>query len=114
MIYLVKVIGERVEGTVEAMVVRARSADDARGLARARLGAGLPIDCFRLEEWSSGVDTPRPREPGTAMSCTCGCAREEHGHDPDYPGSTACTNCEDCIAFEEDPLEDDESCLAMD
>ena len=36
------------------------------------------------------------------MSCTCGCAFEEHGHDPDYPGSSACTNHEDCVAYESD------------
>lgn len=59
------------------------------------------------------------------MACTCGHAEEEHGHVPDYPGSTACTAdvsdglycdvCEcigcgcplhqqpcDCIAFEEE------------
>lgn len=32
--------------------------------------------------------------------CTCGHAPEEHGHDPEYPGSTSCTECEDCIAYE--------------
>lgn len=43
------------------------------------------------------------------MACTCGHAREEHGNNPDYPGSTACNECEDgeCIAFEEDGEEDD-------
>ena len=34
--------------------------------------------------------------------CTCGHAREEHGHDEAYPGSTACTECE-CCAYEGDP-----------
>lgn len=35
-------------------------------------------------------------------SCTCGHAHEEHGHDPLYPGSTACqvSGC-GCIAFEQ-------------
>lgn len=33
--------------------------------------------------------------------CMCGHAVEEHGHDPQYPGSTACTQCE-CIAYEAD------------
>ncbi len=48
------------------------------------------------------------------MSCTCGHAREEHGHDPKHPGSTACTECDDCIAYEEeDSPEDDDCCLAM-
>lgn len=36
------------------------------------------------------------------MACTCGCVPEEHGHDFDYPSSTACSNCEECIAFEWD------------
>lgn len=36
-----------------------------------------------------------------ATACTCGHAEEEHGHDPKYPGSTACQVEEcDCIAFE--------------
>lgn len=35
--------------------------------------------------------------------CTCGDVADEHGHDPEYPGSTACT-IEDCgcAAFELD------------
>lgn len=45
------------------------------------------------------------------MACTCGHSEEEHGHDPKYPGSTACRyhdltdkvsgdeGC-DCIAYE--------------
>jgi hypothetical protein len=35
-------------------------------------------------------------------SCTCGHAPEEHGHDPKYPGSTACSaeDCE-CIGYED-------------
>lgn len=34
-------------------------------------------------------------------TCTCGDVKDEHGGDPDYPGSTACSvdGC-DCIAFE--------------
>lgn len=40
--------------------------------------------------------------------CTCGHAPEEHGRDPKYPGSTACTQC-DCIAYDEAPEEDDDS-----
>jgi len=35
------------------------------------------------------------------MTCTCGHAEEEHGHDDEYPASTACSEC-DCIAFEGD------------
>ena len=33
--------------------------------------------------------------------CVCGHAIEEHGHDPDYPGSTSCAEC-DCVAYEAD------------
>lgn len=37
------------------------------------------------------------------MACMCGHAEEEHGADPDYPGSTACTveDCE-CVAYDAD------------
>lgn len=36
-------------------------------------------------------------------NCTCGHHFEEHGGDPDYPGSTACNieDC-DCTCFEPD------------
>jgi len=39
-------------------------------------------------------------------TCTCGHCRDEHGHDPAYPGSTACwvVDCP-CIAFEADEAE---------
>jgi hypothetical protein len=33
-------------------------------------------------------------------ACTCGHAIEEHGDIPEYPSSTACTEC-DCIAYED-------------
>jgi len=37
------------------------------------------------------------------MACTCGHSEEEHGHDPEYPGSTSCTETDcDCISFESD------------
>jgi hypothetical protein len=38
----------------------------------------------------------------TTAECTCGHTLEEHGGDPDVPGSTACNieECE-CAAFEE-------------
>lgn len=41
--------------------------------------------------------------------CACGHAPEEHGNDPDFPGSTACTvdECE-CIAYEADDEADDD------
>ena len=45
-------------------------------------------------------------------TCVCGDVEDEHGGDPEYPGSTAC-NVEDCecVAFEEsedqgDPVDD--------
>jgi len=51
------------------------------------------------------------------VSCTCGHSEEEHGHDPDYPGSTSCHGVVDngdgkdepceCVAFEDDGSEDD-------
>lgn len=35
--------------------------------------------------------------------CYCGHCRDDHGHDPKYPGSMACQmdDC-DCIAFDKD------------
>lgn len=45
-------------------------------------------------------------------ACYCGHSEEEHGHDPAYPGSTACTEC-DCIAYEED-RDTDESEVVFD
>jgi hypothetical protein len=39
--------------------------------------------------------------------CICGHSIEEHGRDPEHPGSTACTEC-DCVAYEadeEEPIE---------
>jgi hypothetical protein len=49
------------------------------------------------------------------MACTCGHSKEEHGHDPEYPGSTACQaefergEACDCIAFESDGSKEDGS-----
>jgi len=56
---------------------------------------------------------PKQRTGGAIVAgtdpCTCGCAPEAHGRDPEYPGSTSCTECPDCIAYEADPaaLEDE-------
>lgn len=47
------------------------------------------------------IPSAPPRANGTE-ACTCGCAIEAHGGDPEYPGSTSCTEC-DCIAYEADP-----------
>lgn len=47
-----------------------------------------------------------PPVPGNAQSrgttCVCGHAVEEHGNDPEFPGSTACGECPEgeCIAYE--------------
>jgi len=47
-----------------------------------------------------------PATGGTIVTdmdpCTCGCAPEEHGRDPEFPGSTGCTVC-DCVAYEAEP-----------
>ena len=40
--------------------------------------------------------------------CTCGHSIEEHGHDPEHPGSTGCTEC-DCIAYDADDSFDEET-----
>lgn len=42
----------------------------------------------------------RGNADSTGTACTCGHAIEEHGNDPKYPGSTACSECSDCIAYE--------------
>lgn len=42
--------------------------------------------------------------------CVCGHSHEDHGHDPEFPGSTACHHQDlfdlvddcDCIAFDAD------------
>ena len=48
------------------------------------------------------------QEPAREAVCTCGCVFDDHGHDDEYPGSTACQNCgDDCVAFEE-VIRDDE------
>ena len=39
--------------------------------------------------------------------CTCGHSVEEHGHDPELPGSTACTEC-DCIAYDPEHESDEQ------
>ena len=52
-------------------------------------------------------ETRSPKTGGAVVSgtdpCTCGCAPEAHGRDPEYPGSTSCTECGGCIAYEADP-----------
>jgi len=44
------------------------------------------------------------------MNCTCGHHEEEHGGDPEYPGSSGCSveGC-DCVCFEQDEQDDFDS-----
>jgi hypothetical protein len=42
--------------------------------------------------------------------CVCGHAKEDHGYNQDYPGSTECLECE-CFAYEaneDDDMDGDE------
>ena len=52
----------------------------------------------------AATSTPAPTGAivGGTDPCVCGGAPEDHGRDPEYPGSTACTHCTDCIAYEAD------------
>lgn len=45
---------------------------------------------------------PLGNEDSTGETCQCGHAVEEHGNDPEHPGSTSCEECPegDCIAYE--------------
>jgi len=54
----------------------------------------------RDEVRALNVPTAPQRASGTE-ACTCGCAIEAHSGDPEYPGSTSCTEC-GCIAYEAD------------
>lgn len=54
------------------------------------------------------VDNWRRGAEEETMACTCGHAEEEHGGDPEFPGSTACQDEDcNCIAFEEFEEDDD-------
>ena len=57
------------------------------------------MSALRAQLPSEPVKTPT-RADGT-QACVCGDAIEAHGGDPEYPGSTSCTEC-DCIAYEAD------------
>ena len=37
--------------------------------------------------------------PEDTDTCACGHVADEHGHNPSYPGSSACLLC-GCVAFE--------------
>ena len=76
------------------------------GEAQAALGRRAPTMDHRLEPRGGTVNTRRDllseADLPRSLTCVCGDPVEEHGHDPEYPGSTACTACEDCIAYEAD------------
>lgn len=103
--------------TIEATRVRETrermAAQRAARLAAERAGKRLTPPQIRAlsGELSEAVkeNLMSYRMSSAPEACTCGHAPEEHGHDPKFPGSTACTikGC-DCIAFDEAPEEDDE------
>jgi hypothetical protein len=57
--------------------------------------------------WPKGAGQPKyfpvPQEPKGQRTCVCGDNEGDHGGDSQYPGSTACRACGQCIAFEHDP-----------
>ena len=76
----------------------------SEGSTRWRLSAKGRDEVRKL----SSAKEPNPLQTGGAVvsasdPCTCGCAPEDHGRDLEYLGSTSCTACEDCIAYEADP-----------
>lgn len=64
------------------------------------------VSALRATLPSEPAKTP-VRADGT-QACVCGDAIEAHGGDPEYPGSTSCTEC-DCIAYEADLSDAEES-----
>lgn len=57
----------------------------------------------KLRKSAAKVVTVSPGNQGSkGTTCVCGHAVEEHGHDDEHPGSTACSECSDCIAYESD------------
>ena len=79
----------------------------SEGSSRWRLSTKGQNEVRKITVKASKETQPQPRTDGAIVSasdpCTCGCAPEDHGRDPEYPGSTSCTACEDCIAYEADP-----------
>jgi hypothetical protein len=61
---------------------------------------------------STTTAQPSPSGGGAIVGgtdpCVCGGSPEEHGRDPKYPGSTGCTHCTDCVAYEADTVGGDE------
>jgi hypothetical protein len=79
------------------------------GEAQAALGRRAPKMDHRLEPRGGTTNECRDLlsyEAPASLTCVCGCAVEEHGNDPEYPGSTSCTQC-DCIAYEANGPEED-------
>ncbi len=53
-----------------------------------------------LSSYNHDNDQCAGNEDSTEAVCVCGHAVEEHGNDLEYPGSSACSECTDCIAYE--------------
>jgi hypothetical protein len=77
------------------------------GSSRWRLSAKGRNDVRRLSAVPIAKEAKSSKAGGSIVTgtdpCVCGGAPEDHGRDPEYPGSTACTHCTDCIAYEADP-----------
>ncbi len=73
--------------------------------AIARVQAAMAAEIVTVAKLGNAVATyviesrERGNKDSTGTACACGHAVEEHGHDLEYPGSTACSECE-CIAYE--------------
>lgn len=80
-----------------------------------KLGFGpVHVALLVAEDGEQRPSTPTPtarveRSGGAVVGgtdpCVCGHSPEEHGHDPEHPSSTHCTEC-DCIAYEPNPVEE--------
>jgi len=84
--------------------VKKRTTRRRSGEARAALARRAPVMAHRNEPRGGSTNKSRDLtyEEPASLTCICGHAVEEHGHDPEYPGSTSCTECDDCIAYEAD------------
>lgn len=71
------------------------------GEAQAALARRAPVMDHRLEPRGGATNESRDllTDIPASLTCVCDHAVEEHGNDPEYPGSTSCTEC-DCIAYE--------------